>query len=366
MLRNEDIYAALFDEDAFNNLPNLLAGAVNGRSAMLHWVHADGEIGNLAYSHFDKAFMDDYVASFIQKDLWLAAGLSPHRRNKVINVSVYVPPSTFAKSEIYNELLRRHDDDSMYCMGSTFSTDWGTGVLGIQRGKNSSPFDENAVKILEGHATALRRVLAVRGEIAAHRRGAALAKSVLDIVGLVAIVVRHDLRIVQVNEAGETILRRSLGLHSRNGLLTARGEDDTKRLAAAVASATAPFAPNTAALTVERKGGGASAPLPAYHIVVTPMPCAGTSSRALVLFRDPDLEQPSLASRVQALFGLTATEADLAVALAEGASVAQIASRRAVRESTVRSQLKGLAAKMNCNRQSEIVAVVAKLPPLQM
>ena len=364
VLRNEDIYEALFDENAFNNLPNLLARAVNGRSAMINWVHTDGEIANLAYTYFDKSIMAEYAASFIHKDLWVASAQAPYRQNKIFNASQIVPVSVFERSEIYNDLIRRRNDDTVYCIGGAFRTEWGTGILGVIRGKSSGAFDEDAVMMLEEYATALRRVLMVRGEIAAHRRSAALAKSVLDIVGLAAIVVRNDLRIVHVNDAGEALLRRGLGLYSKQGYLAARGEDDRWRLSAAVLRATAPFAPKTAALTVERKSGEASAQLPAYHFVVMPVPCAGPSPRALLLFRDPDLEQPSLASRVQALFSLTATEAELAIALSEGASLAQIAIRRSVRESTVRSQLKGLAGKMRCSRQSEIAAVIAKLPPL--
>jgi DNA-binding CsgD family transcriptional regulator len=365
VLRNEDIYEALFDEDAFNNLPNRLAGVVNARSALINWVHTDGEIANLAYCYFDKAFMDDYAASFIHKDPWVEAAQAPYRLNKILNASQIVSNSVFERSEIYNDLIRHHDDDTMYCIGGAFSTKWGAGIVGVNRGKNRGAFDEDAVMTLEGYAAVLRRVLMVRGEIAAHRRSAALATSVHDIVGLASIVVRKDLRVVHINEAGEAVLRRGLGLYSRQGYLAVQGEDDSKRLSAAVARATAPVAPKTAALTVERKNAETSARLPAYHIVVTPLPGAGTSPRALLLFRDPDLVQPSLASQVRALFSLTATEAELAIALSEGASVAQIASGRSVRESTVRSQLKGLAAKMQCSRQSEIAAVVAKLPPLQ-
>jgi DNA-binding CsgD family transcriptional regulator len=364
VLRNEDIYEALFDEDAFNNLPHRLAGVVNARSALIHWVHTDGEIANLAYSYFDKSFMAEYVTSFIHKDPWLVAAQAPCRLNKIFNAAQIVPTSVFERSEIYNDLVRRRNDDTVYCIGGAFHTQWGTGLLGVNRGKNNGAFDEEAITTLEGYATALRRVLMVRGEIAAHRRNAALATSVQDIVGLAAIVVRKDLRVVHVNEAGEAVLQRGLGLYSREGYLAAHGEDDGRRLSAAVARATAPFSPKTDALTVERKSGETPAQLPAYHIIVTPIPGTGSSSRALVLFRDPDLEQPSLASRVQALFSLTASEADLAIALSEGASVAQITSRRSVRESTVRSQLKGLAAKMNCSRQSEVAAVIAKLPPL--
>jgi DNA-binding CsgD family transcriptional regulator len=84
-----------------------------------------------------------------------------------------------------------------------------------------------------------------------------------------------------------------------------------------------------------------------------------------VVFRDPDQKDPSLVGRLRSLYGLTQAEAELAAALGEGVGVTEIVAARGVRESTVRSQLKALAAKMRCRRIAEIAALVARMPPLQ-
>lgn len=90
----------------------------------------------------------------------------------------------------------------------------------------------------------------------------------------------------------------------------------------------------------------------------------GDGMAALIVFRDPDDQDVSLPGRLRRLFALTATEADLAVALSQGASLTEIAGTRTLRASTVRSQIKPIAAKMRCSRQAEIAAIVAHLPPL--
>lgn len=309
--------------------------------------------------------MDQYQSSFMQKDLWIEAAKLPARRNTVFNASDVVLPWQWEKSEIYNELIRPHGDDTFHCIGGAFVTDWGMGLLGINRGKNASPFGDEAVAALKENATALRRMLMVRGEIAAHRRQAEIAKSMLDIVGVPAITVRSDHQILHANEAGEAVLRQGLGFYAKNRRLGVRGEGDSKRLAAAIRDATAHLQPKTVVLTVHRVPQEGGEPLTPYQATVTPLPNVAGSSRALIMFRDPDAKDPSLHDRVKFLYRLTDAEAELAVALAEGLSLAEIASIRSVRDNTIRSQTKALAAKMQCSRQAEIAILVARIPPIQ-
>lgn len=360
MVRNEDIYEALFDDDAFHNLPNLFSRAFNARSSIINWVHADGAMVNFAYNHFTPEFMAEYQAGYIHKDLWMQAAFSPDRQNSVFNASELVRPAVFENSELYNELIRRHGDDTFHCLGSGFFSTYGMGALGINRAKSAGAFDDDAVARLKDNAIAVRRVLAVRGEIAAHRRDATLARSVLDIVGLAAIAVRHDGRILYANQAGETILRRADGLCSRKGQITGITETLTRRLALVLGKATASFQPETAAFAIEREGG-----LAPYHLTVTPLVSGQRGMSALLLLRDPDAKDASLAQRLRGLFRLSPAEAELAIALAQGETLSEIAARRLAAESTVRTQVKTIAAKMGCHRQAEVTAAINRLVPLR-
>jgi len=67
---------------------------------------------------------------------------------------------------------------------------------------------------------------------------------------------------------------------------------------------------------------------------------------------------------VAASFDLTPAEARVAVALARGASVADIAARHAVSTHTVRSQVKSVLFKTGTGRQAELVSLLAALPRL--
>jgi len=59
-------------------------------------------------------------------------------------------------------------------------------------------------------------------------------------------------------------------------------------------------------------------------------------------------------------FGLTSAEARIALGLARGRELKEIAALHCVAESTVRSQLKSILSKTDTHRQSELVALLAR------
>lgn len=63
---------------------------------------------------------------------------------------------------------------------------------------------------------------------------------------------------------------------------------------------------------------------------------------------------------IRQTFALTAAEAELAILLATGLSLAKAAEHRGVTYETARWQLKGIFAKMKVNRQSELVSLLVK------
>ena len=364
MLKREQINEALFDDAAFDDIVNFLPSSHGARSVLINFAHADGDAFNLSHRHFSDAFMRDYQAHFITEDPWLMLAMRKDRFNTTFNVSETLSHKRYEGSRMYNDLVRRHGDDTYHCIGGTFVTDWGVGAVSIQRGKSGQAFTAQDVNLLEQEVASISRLLMVRGEIAAHKRQSDIARSVMDIVGIPAITVRRDLAIAHANLAAEDVLRERSGLYVEAGQLVAHMHSDRQSLALAVEMATAPFQPTSSTLTIRRFSLLDQSPLPPYRTTITPVPKLTGASHALILFRDPNAMDLSLIDRVRGLYRLTQAEAELAVALSTGLSLAQIASARAVRDSTIRSQVKSIASKMGCSRQSEIAVRVEKIPPL--
>jgi DNA-binding CsgD family transcriptional regulator len=87
-------------------------------------------------------------------------------------------------------------------------------------------------------------------------------------------------------------------------------------------------------------------------------------SRTVVILLDLDqAPQPSLTT-LQRLFGLTPSEAALAVHLARGATLTEIAGERGVTLATVRSQLASVFDKTQTTRQAHLVALLARVAVL--
>ena len=61
---------------------------------------------------------------------------------------------------------------------------------------------------------------------------------------------------------------------------------------------------------------------------------------------------------------LTASETGVMIGLAEGMSPKDLARRRDVAETTVRTQVRAVLAKTNCRGIRELVLRLAKLPPM--
>jgi DNA-binding CsgD family transcriptional regulator len=79
------------------------------------------------------------------------------------------------------------------------------------------------------------------------------------------------------------------------------------------------------------------------------------------VFVNLEAHRPPAANDLVQAFGLTQTEAKLAALMAEGRSLEDIAGQRQTSLTTVRSQFKAVFAKTGTHRQSELVALLAKL-----
>ena len=98
-------------------------------------------------------------------------------------------------------------------------------------------------------------------------------------------------------------------------------------------------------------------PLPSYnqHYVST----RGTVA-AIVFIRDPSAFSRLDAELLKQSYALTPAELDIALALDNGQSIREVAERRGVSVSTVRSQLYGLMNKLAVHRQSDLVRLLGQ------
>lgn len=106
-----------------------------------------------------------------------------------------------------------------------------------------------------------------------------------------------------------------------------------------------------------------------YLVALRPestMASFGSDSVALVFFHDPGEKTAIDPMIVAETFLLTPAETRVAIALASGYTIADVALDRGVAVATVRAQLRSLFEKTGTHRQSELVRLVTTMPGLYL
>jgi DNA-binding CsgD family transcriptional regulator len=359
-LSREEIYDASLDDDALRALPVRLADRFGARSCLIQWVTEDGRSTILSQNgYFPEDMLAEYGAHWAPLDPWMQASQRWQPPNEAMNLEELVPVSDFCRSEFYNELLRPGGDDSCRGIGVRVHNRYGSGFIALQRGRTQNAFEADAVEALQASAAHLRRMLAMRGRLVSTAVTATAVTAMMDALGTAMLLVSATGRLLHANTAGTEVIARSGALALRQSLLIGTSAQGERLLRQLIARALAPATPTAGAAAFTCPDG--------RRLELTALAVAAEAGCRHVLLAGPNCwtRDPSLAERMRALYNLSPAESVLAVALAEGASPAQVAEERGVALATVRTQIKNIAAKLGCNRQSDIVAKVKNLPVLK-
>ena len=170
-------------------------------------------------------------------------------------------------------------------------------------------------------------------------------------------------RIVAASDGARDLLRTGDGLFDKGGFLYARSPAEDADLQGLLARALPTVGgPGASGSTTVRRSAG----LPPLVLHVNPVGPRESSYplwpvAALVLVVDPTRRtriDPALAA---AGLGLTRMEGRVAVLLAEGRSVREVAAATGRRESTIRWHLRHIFSKHGISRQAELVRLVLSL-----
>ena len=269
-------------------------------------------------------------------------------------------------SPTYNEILLR----SQYQNGLNVRLDgpdtshisWGLGDPVASDGWGSSEIA--TIKRLLPH---IRQFIRVRQALVRAEAGDTTVTALLDNPRIGVLHLDRRGQIIAVNDRARSILRHGDGLSDRDGvLLGARNPDDQLRLEGLVAAALpvgGAIAVSGSMLLVRSSG------LPPFvvHVkpVAVPQPDYGARHvAALVLIVEPRSQHridPGLVART---LGLTPMESRVAVWLAEGRSVDEMAGAMGNTKHAVYWHLQRIYRKLSISRQTELVRLVLPLADL--
>ena len=307
-------------------------------------------------SEFEREYFEDYYP--LDERVHHVRKLPDSR---VVSMSELYTEKELKASVVYNDYLTRLQAQNGISvrLDGPDGTSIGWGVHDPLNGAKWSSTQLNLTRRLLPH---IRQYVTVRQSLAgAGALGASLTE-LLNTTGLGIIQLDPRGRIVEVNDRARDLLRTGDGLFDERGFLLARRTEANARLQEMLKRALPPF--GTQGVGGSTMVGRASALPLVLH--VNPVDRQESDIRvwpvaALMLVMDPASRRRIDPAVAGAALGLTGMESQVAVMLAEGMSVGNIAVATDRKESTIRWHVRNMFTKLGLSRQADLVRLLLPL-----
>ena len=240
--------------------------------------------------------------------------------------------------------------------------------LRVTRDRSRSNFAAAERDALQGLVPHLRNAIRLFERLQASGAEDGVYRGVVEQMGVAAIILDHDGKLVRANAVAERLLDEADGLALAGGRLRLAAGDAHRALEKLLRLLKADADPAAAPpqrFRIERPSGRRDLGVVA-KAVTTPAFMRGGKGAALALFvSDPGQDAAPDPEAIRDLFQLTRMEAMLAAALAGGGSLVEAADRLGIAHNTARSHLRSIFAKTGARRQSQLVHLLhAGVPEL--
>ena len=209
----------------------------------------------------------------------------------------------------------------------------------------------------------LRQFIRVRQALVRAQAGDTTVMALLETPRIGVVHLDRRGRILAVNDRARSLLRHGEGVSDEEGVLQARAPDDQARLARLVAEAL----PTSRAVPVSGSmllGRAAGVPPLVVHVKPVGVPSPDYGARpvaALVLLVEPGRHPRLDPDVVTRTLGLTPAEGQVAVWVADGKSVRDIALTTGLTEGAIYWHLKQIYKKLPISRQVDLVRLVLSI-----
>ncbi len=283
--------------------------------------------------------------------------------DKVVTLEDILPDTELVKSDYYLHYLQ--PVDLFRILGVDTAEPGGMlARLRFSRRQNEPRFERHERDLIEWITPHLRRAIQIYATLNRTTSERDLYAGAVDQLSVATIVLDEQARLLNTNALAKALLEQGDGLSLKGKCLHIDGRDINKELQQALSAIIkAHQRGETAvvrALRIPRPSGRSD-----LGLVVRPAPTSewseGQSSPcAAVFISDPDLHESTSKHALGELFELTPAEANLAILLARGLSLAEVSQTQNISQHTARAQLKSIFAKTGVSRQAELVRLVLK------
>ena len=354
-----DLYEAALDPSGLTGIPGFIRKTLGVDSAGI-WLTEGSRFTVMELSEDAREGLKPYLAHFHKLDPWHQGVL--RRMDRVVIGCESIPEDRLVRTEFYCDFARFYG--MIRPMGVSLRLGPGVfGTIAAHQPATKHLFEEKDKRPLERLLPHLRRALQL------HRRiGRAAppgwAAAALDAMSLGLVICDEASNIAYANSAAERLAREGAGIvmgrQSKGGGALVVGE--AKRLAALIAGAAR--GDGSGAMRLTGRDGHTS-----LLLIVAPLPArfhpAQAPAHVLVALRR-DTDDPSFSGQqLAALFGLSPTQAAVALGLYADKSFEEIAAERGIEVSTVRTHYGQVLARTGASGLRDLVRLLGMLPPLR-
>ena len=284
--------------------------------------------------------------------------------SRVVHITDLYTAEELQTSPTYNEMLPRlNAQDSLNVRLD--ESDSSHIVWDIADPVTPGGWASSQLALIKGLLPHIRQFVRVRQALAKAEAQGVSATGLLDTQRIGVLYLDRRGRIVEANDRARAILRRGDGVSDQGGELRARASADQARLARLVAQALPSAGVAVSGSMLLRR----SAVVPPFVVHVKPVvvrqPDFGAQRvAALVLITEPGRQSRIDPALVAAALELSPAESQVAVGLAEGKSVREMAEATGVQEKSIHYHLHHIYQKRGLSRQADLVRLVLSLVEL--
>jgi len=270
-------------------------------------------------------------------------------------------------SAIYVDWMKPND---IYHVGGAQFVDTETHKAGIAilRDEKAGVWGDGEMRVIDEILPHLRRALNIHSEFTHLRLKQDALLQGLDRLVIGLILYDNNAQPVYINPTAQAIMEGHPAMQLQDGDLILTNPEDEKNLRKTILE-TAAIDPDDSwkqSVAIGITHPDVEAPLP---ILVTPMHAHLITSdldydgaKVAVFLSDPNLQQPISIDNLVSVYSLTPSEAQVAISLANGHSIDEIAESSHHSAHTIRSQLKSVFRKTGVSRQSELIKLLLTGP----
>ena len=308
-----------------------------------------------AFVSSDNAF-NEYNEHYFAHDLFVNLPLG-----RAVTIDEVLDMQALKETEYYSNYLKPVDVE--YILGVDFVDDNGYSArLRVSRGANATNFGAEEKQLLERVVVHLQQATTLHCRIVHAEARAQGYQDAFNQMEMGCIILDRNLDVLSKNRAADDLIREHGCLQVKDRQLVVGNREENRRFRQMVEGMLALQAkggrPDVSALRIETSNSMTGVGLLCRAIPPAATPDAGPS--VVLFFSDPEKPRLSKVTILEQLFGLTLSEAKLALLLANGLSLDEAAEELGITRNTAKSHLSSTFAKTGVARQPSLVQLILR------